>query len=1477
MREGKKGFTLVELMVAALLAGVALVIALPLILVGRNTGARTEKREAVSLAGEAIYEYVADEVKFAGRLYIGDLNEKRPEGENWKSITVSEKDPDNGENYARLLYGAARELTAGEPVDAGTPLYDMGYQEKTDLVLEAEAVGRNQMRLTVKLMDGEQALYEKTSVLSLLNLTLNATNQIEGYVGKSMSTAPQEDAEGKTENALILWYQSSRETVKPFEDGVIEGDINDPIEPGPDQAVVSLANPQYVKVGETVQVQYIARAEKGKKIIKYDWSLQDNQSSDGSYYVEEPMLWADTSKTLSIKGLNVSPDDKKVKLTLVVTFEDGTTASDSCDVIVYEGYKPGEGPVDHFVIVPDGLEDEYIKKEMASTPIWIKKGSTKKIYLVAVDASGALTEYSPENWRDYSNMESKNYLGFHNDTWQSPYLSLDGRTSLINGKKTDASTNRNYVEVKATNMDISYNPRNNTTLLNFGGYSGTAYLPLGKKQVTAKRYINIYDAESGWKYGIDSPNRNQTGKEDTPVKVAIENEWIDLELVLNVDARAGYSVSKEGKPEIDEENIQWTLNNKETFYGDAVRRFQIKQDAAENYPQLNTGKNIVEYIFYDTAGEKYTGGIIINVPSEVSYVKLDQPDNITLLNLHNVVKAGITTQDISFTLYDESDMALERGLIDEYTISWEVLSEDNAFSINLSGGNFATPSISAKKEGTGVLKLTLKEKVPSEGNQAKIFECECNVTVVPLELKPVLLYQNDGSEILRKTFNTGMTIVLTDSTQDRLKGFSAEISLPEEFKLAEKELEGTDWDKADWSTSGNTALFTAKSGSQGNDYQGSFSKNKSGEIIFKVTAHRDPDVSMTIPVTIGAGIVNNIKVWDSDGKNKGTLVIGAGAKEESYNSVTLHAEMHATGNNSFNKDVKWEIIKGKDLIDLNASSILPGIPVDSADVSKYPKIVLKKNLTDKDAGDDKIEIKVSSVAAPSQYDVYKISVLPQFRIISPSYDFELTHRYSGSVNIPGSRELMVNGEGDRRAYWKIDPVNAGLIFADFASNNQSNSVVVQTKEFTQDIGTYTVTATDHLTGQKDSRKVIVKYEEIKDAGDNERLDVRFSPSGTIYLDMGEKLNQLKIKSSFFKMNKNIYFTEENPDPDGRSLSYDKVTYDSWGLLTYNILVEGIHALKPGKTTINAKILSITAWDYLDIVVCGIRLKNAYDPKGQGLDLNDYKKIELGGPNSFQTWDIENFKWESSNEKIATVDQNGVVTLKSPGKTQISVKGTAIHTGTEYVETCDLIVKDRFAEEVHTVSNEWADGTKNYKVLLMDSIYNSADTRPLINGKAENNISVYYTIKTEPVNKGVISILNNRVIAGYPGSASITTEAVDKRADQILNVKVYDLKGFTINNKTGSDMLKLITGTEQDRKMELSATPEFDGPAGNIPGDFKKCSWKAADSNSESVVKVTDNGDGTCTVEAIGMGAAYITCTSDANPNISETYVVIVSF
>lgn len=173
----KRGFTLVELMAAAFLSGIVLLIALPLILTEQKIGRRMEEKENTVMVGDAIFGYVKDELTYAERVFIGDNSERMPpDMENWKAIYVSGK----LENLSR---------------------------KQARLVMEVCALKPCRLRLTVKLMDGEETIYERTEEIELLNLSLQKNGQIEGDTGNVKSTAPMD---GNGETPLVLWYQSER-------------------------------------------------------------------------------------------------------------------------------------------------------------------------------------------------------------------------------------------------------------------------------------------------------------------------------------------------------------------------------------------------------------------------------------------------------------------------------------------------------------------------------------------------------------------------------------------------------------------------------------------------------------------------------------------------------------------------------------------------------------------------------------------------------------------------------------------------------------------------------------------------------------------------------------------------------------------------------------------------------------------------------------------------------------------------------------------------------------------------------------------------------------------------------------------------------------------------------------------------------------------------------------------------------------------
>lgn len=170
--KGKNGFTMIEMMTAVTLSGIVLMIALPLLLTGTGISSRFMRREALVTAGDGIFEYAAREMKLAGRIWIGDADEGRPEATGeWKELSLP---------HRRELLGDA------------------------DLVMEVNAVGRDRLRLTVRLLENGRTIYERTEVISLLNISLGEPGRIEGCTDKSRTTMPKDRAEA----ALVLWYQS---------------------------------------------------------------------------------------------------------------------------------------------------------------------------------------------------------------------------------------------------------------------------------------------------------------------------------------------------------------------------------------------------------------------------------------------------------------------------------------------------------------------------------------------------------------------------------------------------------------------------------------------------------------------------------------------------------------------------------------------------------------------------------------------------------------------------------------------------------------------------------------------------------------------------------------------------------------------------------------------------------------------------------------------------------------------------------------------------------------------------------------------------------------------------------------------------------------------------------------------------------------------------------------------------------------------
>lgn len=183
----RRGVSLVELMVAAMVSGMIFVAALPVLTISRNIICKVNKREAGFMAGDAIFEYVANEIRFANRVWIGDGKEERPpEEECWNAIYVE----------GTLM---VREETPVSGGMHGRPVFSDKFLDFAELKLETRVMGQSDLSLTVRLEDENEVVYERTELFSVLNMTLNEDCYIEG------------NAEAGEDVSPVLWYQKKEE------------------------------------------------------------------------------------------------------------------------------------------------------------------------------------------------------------------------------------------------------------------------------------------------------------------------------------------------------------------------------------------------------------------------------------------------------------------------------------------------------------------------------------------------------------------------------------------------------------------------------------------------------------------------------------------------------------------------------------------------------------------------------------------------------------------------------------------------------------------------------------------------------------------------------------------------------------------------------------------------------------------------------------------------------------------------------------------------------------------------------------------------------------------------------------------------------------------------------------------------------------------------------------------------------------------
>ncbi len=321
----KRGFTLIELVVAIVMACVLLAALTPLLTLAQNGTYTAQRSTRAAQAGDAIYEYISSLLKNAERVYIGDGGTYRPAApDTWNQITVS---PDR-ENGVLTVNGAS--------------VYPLDYQEGCALTMSATGQSRDQLTLSVILADNRSSdvLYSKQSAFTLAGLEAGGFGQTEGLVGGAVLA----DGFGGTQTVgsaagvgpLVIYYKGGGSLVPDFNPAP-GGDHADPT-PGPSAFSVTLPARMEVEVGEQASLRgYVTWPQGVDEASKENavWAL----SSGGHTYLDIMEEATGVFPSAYLRGLAATSPDKPVQVTLTVTCTVGgvtQTAAASCDITVWK-------------------------------------------------------------------------------------------------------------------------------------------------------------------------------------------------------------------------------------------------------------------------------------------------------------------------------------------------------------------------------------------------------------------------------------------------------------------------------------------------------------------------------------------------------------------------------------------------------------------------------------------------------------------------------------------------------------------------------------------------------------------------------------------------------------------------------------------------------------------------------------------------------------------------------------------------------------------------------------------------------------------------------------------------------------------------------------------------------------------------------------------------------------------------------------
>ncbi len=188
----------------------------------------------------------------------------------------------------------------------------------------------------------------------------------------------------------------------------------------------------------------------------------------------------------------------------------------------------------------------------------------------------------------------------------------------------------------------------------------------------------------------------------------------------------------------------------------------------------------------------------------------------------------------------------------------------------------------------------------------------------------------------------------------------------------------------------------------------------------------------------------------------------------------------------------------------------------------------------------------------------------------------------------------------------------------------------------------------------------------------------------------------------------------------------------------------INALQSGTATITAKIKGANISKQCKITVTAAPTSVTLNKTSANIDMSGNKTIQLKATVKPDNLSNKKISWSSSNTKVATVDENGMVLARSNGKTQITAK-----TSNNKIAKCDVTVSTNPTSIVLDRNTLTIEGIREIKL--------NATVNP---SKATNK-----TISWSSNNTKVATVDKNGKVAGKSkGTATITAKTSNGKTD-----------------------------------------------------------------------------------------------------------------